>query len=118
MKMKQHFHEQLLCDIRGREGMDFVERVVVAEFELTHLQKPGSDTALSMVNQEEGQKSSLVGANAPPPDTCGTVMMRGARRTWMTARDTNEWPTQMTHIYLQTPRTPAAELEDSEKMKV
>ena len=33
------------------------------------MQKPGSETALSMVNQEDGQKSSLVGANAPPPDT-------------------------------------------------
>ena len=41
----------------------------VVEWELTHLQKPGSETALSMVNQEDGQKSSLVGANAPPPDT-------------------------------------------------
>ena len=36
------------------------------------MQKPGSETFLSMVNHEDGQKSSLVGAKVPPPDACGS----------------------------------------------
>ena len=72
--MKQHFHEHVLRISEGerrakRRKEDFFKRVEVAQCELSHLQKPGSETALSIVNQEEGQKSSLVGANAPDPDT-------------------------------------------------
>ena len=52
-----------------KEEKDFFKGVEVAQCELSHLQKPGSETALSIVNQEEGQKSSLVGAKAPDPDT-------------------------------------------------
>ena len=54
-----------------KKKKDFFKRVKVAECQLPHLQKPGSETALSMVNQDEGQKSSLVGAKAPFPDACG-----------------------------------------------
>ena len=46
------------------------KRISSNSCELTHLQNPGSETFLSMVNQEDGQKSSLVGANALDPDTC------------------------------------------------
>ena len=54
MKMKQHFHEQLLwtgvSDIRGREEKDFFERVKVAEF------VPLAEARLrhSLVNGEPG----------------------------------------------------------------
>ena len=61
--------DQWRWNMRKRSFLQKSLKLQIAEWELTHLQKPGSETALSMVNQEDGQKSSLVGANAPPPDT-------------------------------------------------